>query len=51
MDTFLLILIGMAVGILGGGYLGYRYGRSVELKAQQLANIAKVTEVEVKKVL
>ena len=30
-------LIGLVIGIFGGGYGGYRWGASVERRAQQVA--------------
>ena len=42
MEHFLIgALIGLAVGAGGGGYLLYKYGRSVESKAQAIYKAVK----------
>ena len=47
MDTIWIILISVACGVFGGGFLGYRYGRAAEARLREFEKVA----VNVKKAL
>ena len=43
METVLELVIAAVGFTVAGGYLGYRYGKAAQLKAQQVEQAAKVT--------
>jgi len=38
MEYVIISAVSLVLGIFGGGYLGYKYGRKIELRAQTELN-------------
>lgn len=34
MDMFIAVVVSLVVGVIVGGYLGYRYGKTVQVEAR-----------------
>jgi hypothetical protein len=47
MSTMYWVLAVSVISVFGGGYLGYVYGKSVQKKAQELEQAAKVAVTKV----